>query len=257
VTRKTDRPEHNICGSDTSSEGCTMENTITFRHPLESRASLEQMPLEILNDIFVLTCSEDLDLSLLHVCRSLTWKLFDHPVSRTIRAFWPADQHTHDLRSSVTKQLPLPPGHAASHVLVCNSDNREHIRREVLSCAWCTPLFIKSMQVAFMRRMVKEHWDPFLERDGLKKCATSHPHFWDTLDRLAHKNMRAEEKDMEICLRDNETRYSWTKIRIWPWQGRIVIRDQLLNRSFERVLPFLECLIIDKRELESGFCEKV
>jgi hypothetical protein len=233
-----------------AAENCTMENITAIRDPLEGRASLEQMPLEILNHIFVLTCSEDLDLSLLHVSRAMTWKLFDHPVSKTVRAFWPADQQTLDLRSMATSSLPLPPGHAPSRVSVCNSDKRKHVRKEVLASAWCTPSFIRSMQVAFVRRMVKEYWDPFLERDGLDKCETSHPQFWDTLDRLAQEELPTEGNDMEICLTDNEIRYSWTKIRIWPWQGRIVIRDQLLNRSFEKRLPFLQCILVDTKSSE-------
>jgi hypothetical protein len=103
------------------------------------------------------------------------------------------------------------------------------------------------MQVAFIRRMVKELWDPFLQRDGLRKCAASQPAFWALLDRLAYEGLQTEEENMEICLTDNETRYSWTRIRIWPWQGRIVIRDQLLNRSFEKTLPFLQGVLFEKK----------
>jgi len=222
----------------------SQQEAITImQSPLSSRASLETVPLEILNHIFVLTCSEDLDLSLLHVSRAITWKLFDHPISRTIRAFWPVGQHSRHFERSLNKSLPVPPGGTA---LACDSDKRQRIRKEVLQSAWCNSTFIRRMQVAFIRRMVKEYWDPFLERDGLKKCAKSHPHFWDLLDRVAYSDMQSEEENLEICLKDNETRYSWTRIRIWPWQGRIVIRDQLLNKSIEKTLPFLECVLIHK-----------
>src|SRR2546421_8872840 len=132
----------------------------TMQSPLSGRASLETVPLEILNHIFVLTCSEDLDLSLLHVSRAITWKLFDHPISRTIRAFWPMDQHSGHFERSLNKSLPVPPEGVA---LVYDSDKRQRIRKEVLQSAWCNSAFIRRMQVAFIRRMVKEYWDPFLE----------------------------------------------------------------------------------------------
>jgi hypothetical protein len=214
-----------------------------MQSPLSDRASLETIPLEILSHIFVLTCSEDLDLNLLQVSRAITWKLFDHPISRTVRAFWPVNQHSWDFKRSLDKSLPVHPGGTA---LACDRDKRERIRKEVLQSAWCNSTFIRRMQVAFIRRMVKKLWDPFLERDGLEKCARSHPNFWGLLDRAAYGDMRSEEENLEICLKDNETRYSWTRIRIWPWQGRIVIRDQLLNKSFEKTLPFLECVLIHK-----------
>jgi hypothetical protein len=214
-----------------------------MQSPLSGRAPLETVPLEILSHIFVLTCSEDLDLSLLHVSRAIMWKLFDHPIFRTVRAFWPAHQHSRDFERSPNESLPVLPGGAA---LACDSDKRERIRKEVLQSAWCNSAFIRRMQVAFVRRMVKKYWDPFLERDSLEKCAKSHPHFWDLLDRVAYGDMQGEAENLEICLKDNETRYSWTRIRIWPWQGRIVIRDQLLNQNFEKTLPFLECELIHK-----------
>jgi hypothetical protein len=214
-----------------------------MQSPLSGRVSLETVPLEVLSHIFVLTCSEDLDLNLLQVSRTITWKLFDHPISRTVRAFWPVNQHSWDFERSLKKSLPVPLGGAA---LACDSDRRECIRKEVLQSPWCNPTFMRRVQVAFIRRMVKEYWDPFLERDGLEKCAKSHPNFWDLLDRVAYGDMRSEEENLEICLKDNETRYSWTRIRIWPWQGRIVIRDQLLNKSFEKTLPFLECALIHR-----------
>ena len=223
-----------------------MEKITTFQGPRGSRASLDTMPLEILNDIFLLASSEDLDLSLLHVSRQMRWKLLDHPISKTVRAFWPFDQHTQLVASLTKSSVPLPPECVTPCGLIGTSDRSEMIREEVLASAWCTPSFLRRMQVAFIRRVVKEYWDPFLERDGLKKCATTHAHFWDLLDRVAYSDLGTEEKNMEICLADNETRYSWTRIRIWPWQGRIVIRDQLLNRSLDKTLPFLQCILIDK-----------
>jgi hypothetical protein len=223
------------------------ETINTMQNPLSSGASLETVPIEILNHIFFLTCSEDLDLSLLHVSHGLTWKLMNHPIVRTIRAFWPVHQNTHNFGQLLPNLVPMPPGCAPLCGLACNSDERQRIREEVLASAWCTPTFVTKIQVAFIRRMVKELWDPFLERDGMMKCAKSHPHFWALLDRVAYDGLQAEEDNMEICLTDNETRYSWTRIRIWPWQGRIVIRDQLLNRSFEKRLPFLQDMLGGRR----------
>jgi hypothetical protein len=221
-----------------------------MQNPLSGRVSLETVPLEILNHIFVLTCSEDLELSLLHVSRAMTWKLLDHPIAKVVRAFWPVDQHTRTFGRLLHSSVPLAPGCAPWCGLACNSDERERIREEVLASAWCTPAFMRQMQIAFIRRMVKELWDPFLERDGLKKCAKSHPGFWALLDKVANGGLQTEEMDTEICLTDNEIQYSWTRIRIWPWQGRVVIRDQLLNRSFEKTLPFLQKMLVDKKCLE-------
>jgi hypothetical protein len=233
------------------------ETITTMQNPLSCRASLETVPLEILNHIFFLTCSEDLDLSLLHISHGLTGKLMDHPIVRIIRAFWPVDQHPHNFGQLLPNLVPMPPGHAPLCGLDCNSDERQRIREEVLASAWCTPTFIRKMQVAFTRRMVKEIWDPFLERDGMMKCAKSHPHFWALLDRVAHGGLQAEEDNMEICLTDNETRYSWTRLRIWPWQGRIVIRDQLLNRSFEKTVPFLQDMLGDRRLVEREVSQSI
>jgi hypothetical protein len=141
-------------------------------------------------------------MSLLHISRPIAWKLSDHPISRTVRTFWPVDQHSWHFERSLNKSSAVPPGSAA---LACDSDKRHRIRKEVLQSAWCNSTFIRRMQVAFIRRMVKEYWDPFLERDGLKKCAKSHPHFWNMLDRVAYGDTQSEEENPEICLKDNET----------------------------------------------------
>ena len=196
------------------------EKITTFGSPLDSRASLETIPLEILNHIFVLTCSEDLDLSLLYVSGGITWKLLGHPISRTVRAFWPAKRHGWSNERLLTNSSPFSgngsvsvPGGRGGHI-----DERRGVQQEVLASAWCTPVFMRRLQIAFIRRMVKAHWDPFLERDGLNRCATSHAHFWDTLDRLAQDDTRTADGKLEISLTDSETRYSWTRIRIWPWK---------------------------------------
>ena len=233
-----------------------MEEVTTFGTPSKSQASLDTMPLEILNQIFVLTCSEDLDLSLLRVSRGMAWKLLNHPISRTVRAFWPVKQGVRNSGQKPTTLSWLSAEFDGTCRLPCYIDDRQRVQEQVLESAWCTSAFKRRLQVAFIRRMMTEVWDPFLERDGLKKCATSHPHFWDILDRLAQDDLRTAEKNLEIGLTDNETRYSWTRVRIWPWQGRIVIRDQLLNRSFEKTIQFLEGRLIDRRGRDGkGFPE--
>lgn len=228
-----------------------------MQSPLNCRASLDTVPLEVLNHIFFLTSSEDLDLSLLLVSHAMSWKLLDHPIVKTVRAFWRIGPSPLKFGRLVQNPMPMPLRSHPLHGLDCDDDERERIREEVLASAWCTPGFVKRMQVAFIRRMVKELWDPFLQRDGLGKCALSQPAFWALLDRVAYGGLRTEEENMEICLTDNETRYSWTRIRIWPWQGRIVIRDQLLNRSFEKTLPFLQGVLVEKKCVEGAVAGRI
>ena len=216
-----------------------METTSTSCSEPE-RVSIEGVPFEILNKIFFFTCDGDCDISLSLTSRSMNSKLQNHPVIRTLRALMET-QHIDSLFQDILRfdsrnlgQLLFQPGNGIG-------DGRFQALESIANTQWCTAAFVGRLQITLIKRVLRTYWDPLLARDGCRPSALSHEYVYLELEDF-ERNPAALCSEWLIESRVDAVRgrYPWTRVYVWPKQGRVLIRDQLLNTSVQYGVPLLE-----------------
>jgi len=222
--------------------------------PLSRPSPLEIIPVEILNDIFAWTCREDMDTVLLSVSRALRWKLLSHPVVRTLQAFCPEFGTVQICRPWLNPDKEARPSKNCCSILRAYDMEEWLFQADVLDKSWCKPQFVRSIQIALVRRAIKQYWDPLLDRDGYCRSALSYADLWGRLESLTVGYYVGNE-EAEIRISDGLSRFSWTKLRVRPMEGRISIRDQLSNSRLEIFIPFFRRVMAAQQAVEAGRVE--
>ena len=218
-----------------------MAATSTFTEIEEPmQASIEKIPLEILDKIFAFSSDGDCDLSLALTSRSMAMKLRHHHIVRSLIALTEREQ----VRSIFHEYIQ--PGAPAScrfafHLLETIADDTTASRDAVVKANWCTASFVGRLQIKLIKRVLKTYWDPLLARDWYQPSAVSHEYIFAELEDF-ERNPTALRDEWLIESRVDAVRgrYPWSRVYIWPRQGRVLIRDQFLNSSSMYCVSLLE-----------------
>jgi hypothetical protein len=189
-------------------------------------------------------CTDELDLSLLAVCRRTRALLEQHPVARTIRAFCTRR------RMEKTTSLDLNQSGTTTNLSSSNLPDwpllpspKDEMRLDVIDRPWCTAAFLWKLQMSFLKHSLRTYWVPYLLRDRAVSCRVSSDPM-DQIDRLCQTFSTSSVSSGASCgTNDSCTLYPWASVYVWPAEGRIVIRDRLMNRCSEIVVPLLKDVV--------------
>ena len=219
-----------------------MAATSAFTAKAEPKhVSLDTVPLEILNKIFFFASDDDCDLGLALSSKSMATKLQDHPIVRLLLGLLANDQ----LGTVFLGYFEWETAAACQLLFPCHSvdaDEEPVMGQDDLAGAnWCTASFIGKVQITLIKRILKTYWDPLLARDKQPPSTLSHVYMWAELDEFENnpEALRAEWL-IESRIDAVAGRYPWSRVYIWPRQGRVLIRDQLVNRTKQYTIPLLE-----------------
>ena len=215
-------------------------------------ATMETIPCEVLNRIFEYASAEDVDIALLFTSQSILCRLQENPVVRAMQALIAANNcieifgrhvcafdHEHDLLN-----CPWLVSNSEHHTAgTCN---------DITTKSWCNAGFVCRLQIALIKRVLESYWYPLLAREGFPQCEKACCRVWQELDVFCHsEDLLVKSPKIESHFETGDGRYLWIRLSIWPREGRVVIRDQLCNRSVEIGVPLL-CNYLelkDKREI--------
>lgn len=202
--------------------------------------SLQTVPLEILNDIFRYACHESLDLTLLRVSRGIQWKLRGHPIVKILCTFCARQEFFHLFGFFLEAETSCE-GIESSACVESFIEPGNMFPPAVFQRSWCTPGLITWMQLVLIKRTIMGYWIPLLERDGCQGHVISCCVLRTLLDDIVQKkwNTGEDNTEDELVVMDSSSRYSWTRLHVWPQLGRIVIRDQLSNTTLETKISLL------------------
>ena len=202
--------------------------------------SLQTLPLEILDNIFCFACIEKIDLTLLRVSRDIQWKLREHPLVKVLQSFCSRQEFFQLFGFCLEAEPELE---TLEWVTPFEKLSERDIQpqRALSDRPWCTPGLITWIQLVLIKRTIMDYWIPLLERDGCKGSAISCRVLRKLLKEVVQKEWDAAEDDRvdDIVVIDSNSRYSWTRLHVWPRLGRIVIRDQLSNTTLETKISLL------------------
>jgi hypothetical protein len=201
---------------------------------------MDAIPLEILNKIFAFVADDDCDIGLALASESMQSKLQQHPVIRTLSMLLNKEQ--------LVMLFDSPRGGDCSQgrqsllsLINGQAKQGDSTKARLGQTVWCTESFVITTQMMLLKRILKTYWDPILTRDGCNKSAESQAHMWAELDEFernpsALKDEWLIESEVDVA----SGRYPWSRVCIWPKQGRILIRDRLLNHTREYCVPLVE-----------------
>ncbi len=202
-------------------------------------AGIETIPLEILNKIFSFACDDDCDLGLALSSKSMAMKLKEHPRVRILLRHLTREQ----IRAIFIEYFKDENAIARSILFPClDSSTAGPVLsiRDLAKANWCTASLLGRMQITLIRRILKTYWNPLLLRDKHLPSAVSHEYFWAELDDFDN-NPRTLRDEWLIESKVDAVSgcYPWSRVYVWPKQGRVLIRDQLLNTSTQYFVPLL------------------
>lgn len=197
--------------------------------------SIETIPIEILEKIFFFACGDDCNLALLQTSNSVATKLHRHSIVLCLLTLTTSTDRQAMFQQSVGSRAAASFCDPLRYI--------ERVPRVELSArpGWYNEIFVGRLQVSLLKRVLKTAWDPLLKRDEYQPSAISHAYLWAELDEFS-KHPTAITTEWLIDSRPDavQGRYPWTRVYVWPRQGRIIVRDQLCNRSAEYRVPLLE-----------------
>ena len=210
--------------------------------------SIEKFPLEILERIFLFASEDDCDLSLALSSKSMAVRLKQHPSVRVLMGLLPGEQ----MRVVFVEYFQIDNAVACSIIFPFMDDaagERVLNDRDVTRANWCTTAYVARIQIALIKRILRTYWDPLLLRDQHLPSVFSHEYVWAELDEF-ESNPKALQGEwlIESKVDASSGRYPWSRVYIWPKQGRVLIRDQLLNTSRLYCVPLLENMAGMKQE---------
>ena len=216
-----------------------MAATITFTAVRPRRVSIDTIPTEILDKIFSFASDHDCDLSLALTSRSMAHKLRHHPMLRVLFGLLTDDQLKTIFREHFTEDRA-----AACSVLLEATKDSPLCRTSLAGARWCSASFVGRIQIMLIKRILKTYWDPLQARDIQSPSALSHEYIWAELDEFERQPAALENEWLiESRVDAVKGRYPWSRVYIWPKQGRVLIRDQLVNGCVQYDVGLLQALL--------------
>lgn len=202
--------------------------------------SIETFPLEILEKIFSFASDNDCDLSLALSSKSMAERLKQHPSVRVLMELLTGEQ----MRVVFLEYFQIDNAVACNIIFPFLDDpagERVLNDRDLTKANWCTTAFVGRIQITLIKRILRTYWDPLLLRDQHLPSVFSHEYVWAELDEF-ESNPKALQGEWLIESKVDAVsgRYPWSRVYVWPKQGRILIRDQLRNTSELYCVPLLE-----------------
>lgn len=210
-----------------------------FEPSMRRRAQLATLPAELVLCVFDWVCCDEIDLNMLGVSHQIRLILISHPIIQTLGAF--QIQTSKDAIKLISDDNDVKQRGQPLTVGVLPRGPHPSIQ-DIVKRPWCHNVYVTQIQRALLRTMVKAYWTPYLKRDGRLKTPSD---LEDIMNRVTTICREAEQGPRGmLTVFDTTTEYSWTRIQIWPLDGRVLIRDQVSNTSKE-----LHVAIISQIEL--------
>lgn len=217
--------------------GLTTSSAVDPKASMTRPASLTTLPAEILLEIFEWANWDEVNLNLLQVSKHIRSVLLLHPWLGALGVF--SMEETQDRICMVAHAQGDLSLIAKNRQLRRLCPARDSTIENIMNQPWCRESALSQIQKALARRLIRNRWTPYLQRDQRLRKSGDLIELLSRVSALWQSVIYEGDEDRMSSIPDTLTGYVWTRLDLWPLKGRIIIRDQVSNSCEQLDLPIV------------------